>query len=334
MKALLAAGALAGAVAIGLAVETVQSLDISFDAGTRLLVVAPHPDDEALGAAGLIQRAVAAGGSVRVVMMTSGDAFPEGVEAAMHIQRPRPRDFRSYGSLRERETSSAMQLLGLNRSHVLFLGFPDGGLCLIAANYLSSKSRAFDSPYTKRDEPPVSERLIPGVRYRGDDIRRELERIIVAYRPTVVAMPHPEDEHPEHCSTNIFVREALDAVEGQYRHIAPRVLQYLIHYKQWPLDVTGGTDSTLQPPADFPPGEGEWRALTLTAEESAMKRRALGDYPSQQLVIGGFMLAFERTNELFLEGRPASAPECWCDDTNVATELPPAKYRRRPAPRR
>jgi hypothetical protein len=48
------------------------------------------------------------------------------------------------------------------------------------------------------------------------------------------------------------------------------------------------------------------------------------------LVIGRFMLAFGRSNELFLEGEPASMPECWCDGENVATELPASQYRRRP----
>jgi hypothetical protein len=47
------------------------------------------------------------------------------------------------------------------------------------------------------------------------------------------------------------------------------------------------------------------------------------------------MLAFGRDNELFLEGEPASMPECWCSDgENVATELPPSQYRRRPSHRR
>ena len=329
---LAAAGLVIAALAArALAADAIPELALSLNPETRLLVIAPHPDDEALGAAGLIQRVVAAGGSVRVVLMTSGDAFPEGVEASMKIRRPRPRDFRSYGNLRERETTVAMQRLGLNRSHLLFLGFPDGGLCLIAANYLSAKARPFDSPYTRRDEPPVYERLIPGVRYRGADVRLEIERILVSYRPTIVALPHPEDEHPEHCSTNIFVREALDAVAAKYRGFKPRLLRYLIHYKQWPLDVAGGPETPLQPPADFPPGEGGWRALTLTPDEAALKRRVFGDYPSQQLVIGRFMDAFGRSNELYLEGRPALAQECWCDDTNVATEVPPAKYRRRPA---
>jgi len=46
------------------------------------------------------------------------------------------------------------------------------------------------------------------------------------------------------------------------------------------------------------------------------------------------MKAFGRSNELFLEGRPAARPECWCDEKHVATETPPGQYRRRPMPRR
>jgi LmbE family N-acetylglucosaminyl deacetylase len=128
-------------------------------------VIDPHPDDEALGAAGLIQRVLAARGSVRVVLMTSGDAFPEGIQAATHIRRPKPRDYRNYGSLREHETAMAMQRLGVDRAHLLLLGFPDGGMCLIASHYLSARARPYKSPYTAREEPPASERLTPGMRY-------------------------------------------------------------------------------------------------------------------------------------------------------------------------
>ena len=55
---------------------------------TRLLVLSPHPDDETLGAAGLIRRVVKAGGTVRVVLLTSGDAFAEGVETSDGIVNP------------------------------------------------------------------------------------------------------------------------------------------------------------------------------------------------------------------------------------------------------
>gem|GEM_PF-5020278 len=71
--------------------------------------------------------------------------------------------------------------------------------------------------------------------------------------------------------------------------------------------------------------------MTLTAAEAETKKRALLAYQTQMLVIGRFMLAFGRTTELFLEGEPASTPECWCDGENVATDKPPAALRRKPA---
>ena len=37
---------------------------------TRLMIFSPHPDDESLGAAGLIQRVLKEGGRVKVVFMT------------------------------------------------------------------------------------------------------------------------------------------------------------------------------------------------------------------------------------------------------------------------
>src|SRR5688572_16478209 len=43
----------------------------------RLLVIAPHPDDETLGAGGLAQRVLAQGGIVRTVVVTAGDGYVE-----------------------------------------------------------------------------------------------------------------------------------------------------------------------------------------------------------------------------------------------------------------
>ena len=42
----------------------------------RVLMLAPHPDDESLGTGGLIQRATRAGGEVHVVFVTDGDNNP------------------------------------------------------------------------------------------------------------------------------------------------------------------------------------------------------------------------------------------------------------------
>jgi LmbE family N-acetylglucosaminyl deacetylase len=203
-------------------------------------------------------------------------------------------------------------------------------LCELASTYLSAKARAFESPYTGRISPPLTEQVIRGARYRGTDVRRELERLLVEFAPTIVASVHPEDEHPDHCSTHIFVREAL-AAATVVRRERPRLLHYLIHYGHWPLNAAAGVGQTLWPPNGFPPAEGRWASLTLTPDEIAAKKEALLRYRSQMLVIGRFMQAFARSNELYLEGEPASLPECWCQNgIDVATERPPELHRRRP----
>lgn len=311
-------------------------INLSVNRATRLLVVAPHPDDDVLGAGGLIRRVVKAGGTVRVVWTTSGDGFPEGVETAEGISPQvahlTPRDYETYGRLREREARAALESLGVGARSLTFLGFPDEGLCEMASTYLSAKAQAFKSPYTGRISPPLTEQVIRGVRYRGSDLRRELEQVIVSFGPTLVVAPHPEDMHPDHCSTHIFLKEAIEDLSRTGR-VRPRILHYLIHYGQWPLRNGDQVDQMLVPPRQFPPLEGRWTNLTLTPDEFGAKRVALMLYHSQMLVIGRLLLAFATHNELFVEGEPASVPECWCNGQNVATEAPPSRYRH-PPPKR
>lgn len=314
----------------GARVSDAASFTVPLDRTTRLLVIAPHPDDEALGAAGLMQRVHEGGGQVRVVLLTSGDGFPEGVEVAAGVAHPAASDFRGYGVRRERETRDAMRLIGLGPDAVTFLGFPDEGLCRLASTYLFDKRRAFESPYTNRESPPPTEQVIRGARYRGVDVRRELEKLVGDFAPTLIALPHPDDEHPDHCSTHIFAREALGNLPARLTSKV-HVLHYLVHYGQWPLTADGGIGTMISPPDGFPPAEGRWISLALTADEADVKKRALLAYGTQMQVIGRFMLAFGRGNELFLDGEPASLPECWCDGQNVATEAAPARYRHRPS---
>ena len=75
---------------------------------TRLLVIAPHPDDEVLGAGGLMQRVHATGGAVRVVYLTDGEGYPEGVMESDHTLKPTVKDYLGYGKQRRREARNAL----------------------------------------------------------------------------------------------------------------------------------------------------------------------------------------------------------------------------------
>jgi LmbE family N-acetylglucosaminyl deacetylase len=132
-----------------------------------LLVLAPHPDDETLGAGGLIQRVRTLGGNVQIVYLTDGDGFPEGVQVADHVETPSASDYRGYGRERRSEARAALRVLGVPADAHTFLSFPDSGLCQLMRTYWSERRRAYKSPYTRLDRPPKSEILVPDTEYRG-----------------------------------------------------------------------------------------------------------------------------------------------------------------------
>src|SRR5262245_24763740 len=114
---------------------------ILFDSATRLLVVAPHPDDEVIAAGGTIRRVAAAGGALRVVYLTDGEASTAGVQATEgRNDMPRPGDYRDYGQRRKREARRALGTLGVkNDAAPIFLGFPNNGLSRLMTRYWSDK---------------------------------------------------------------------------------------------------------------------------------------------------------------------------------------------------
>jgi len=111
---------------------------LAINGDTRLLVVAPHPDDEVLGAGGVMQRVHTAGGVVRVIYLTDGDGYPEGVRVEDHVEVPTAKDYRGYGRQRKREARAALNVLQLGPSLTMnFLSFPDAGLCRLTHVYWS-----------------------------------------------------------------------------------------------------------------------------------------------------------------------------------------------------
>ena len=279
--------------------ENVQAIEPLISHNTRLMVFSPHPDDESLGAGGLIQRVLKAGGRVKVVFMTNGDGFPEGVEKEHHIAVPTAKDYRKYGGERRLEVLKAITTLGMKESDVIFLGFPDGGLNYLRLEY-RSHPEPYMSPFTREKRPPASEIIVPRTDYCGRDLRKEVERVIAEFRPNLVATTPSEDQHPDHSATYYFVKKALAHWTDKHpNQPKPNLLTFLIHFGQWPIAQGAGTGSLLAPPDGFP-DKKEWISFQLKPEEVKTKRKAILEYHTQMLVMGRFLLSFARSNELFI----------------------------------
>ncbi len=263
---------------------------------TRLMVFSPHPDDESLGAAGLIQRVIETGGSVKVVFMTNGDGFPEAVEMGDHISNPTARDFRDYGEDRVEESLKALATLGMKESDVIFLRFPDGGLTALRLKH--GAKGAYTSPTTRENRPPALSVVVPQASYTGEGVQMEIERVLSDFRPNMLATTGPEDTHPDHTSTYFFVKQAWKHLSKEHPEFKPAWLIFLIHYGQWPMAQGAGTGSRLDAPDDHPNRE-KWIPLNLTSGEAATKRKALLEYQTQMIVMGRYLLSFARSNELF-----------------------------------
>ncbi len=97
----------------------IEAETIPYDAarllGERLLVLAPHPDDEVIGCGGVVAQHLRDGRTVRVVIAT------DGAEAA-----PGEQDREAYRARREEESRRGLALLGGGEIH--FLRFPDRSL--------------------------------------------------------------------------------------------------------------------------------------------------------------------------------------------------------------
>jgi LmbE family N-acetylglucosaminyl deacetylase len=181
---------------------------------TPIFVVAPHPDDEALFASGVIANAIAKGNPVKVLIVTNGD----------HIVGKK-----EYGLRRQAESVAAMTLLGLDPKNVVFLGYPGDvrGLLHIMNNYINPETsyvalsgatetygghglgnQDFHSWLT--GEP---------ARYNSISIYNDVETLVRAFRPQHLYTSSRFDEHPEHRAVYyllVRVVQSLGLDDGSY----------------------------------------------------------------------------------------------------------------------
>ena len=258
-------------------------------AGQRLLVLAPHPDDEVLCCAGTILQALTAGAEVYVVWLTNGDGFEW--DAVLSERRPRPQAaaMRRLGLLRMLEARRAAAVLGVPETNLFFLGYPDRGtLRLLLDHYLDP----YRSRYTGVSEVPYPGTLHPGAPYTGRSMESDLREVLVTVNPDMVLAPSPLDAHPDHQALAYLALRVLGNRDEE-----SKLRYWMIHGGvEWPLP------KGLHPKLPlFPPPRGRdlaWRRVSLSEDEVATKERATRAHASQMRLLFRYLEAFARENEL------------------------------------
>ena len=211
--------------------------------GDRVLVLAPHSDDEALGAAALIKKSLQSGAQVKVVLVTNGDGFRRAVGIEYGTIIPKPDEYINYGYKRQTESISALKSLGMKEQDIVSLGYPDGGISKMWSINWTEADPCF-SKYTQTCSSPYNNSYSGETLYAGENLYSDFVKIIEDFEPTVIVYPHSNDRHPDHWAVNAFVKYSI--VRSNY---APQhEWLYLVHRGDWPTPFKRRRNMYLTPP--------------------------------------------------------------------------------------
>ena len=197
----------------------------SFDS---LLILAPHPDDEVLGFAGLASAFAAAGKPVRTVVVTDGDAYcvacalwTTGSIAGKACDAATLSNFAteavdSLAEARRLESAAAAEVLG--RAPPEFLGYPDTGLAFArsmadAGNPSGLLHRSDFSACTDCLSCESGYGEGPETTLSATTLRATLDTLLGETSPnTLIATTHALDGHGDHAALGSFVAERVRAL--------------------------------------------------------------------------------------------------------------------------
>ncbi|WP_394827609.1 PIG-L deacetylase family protein [Pendulispora albinea] len=280
-----------------------------------VVIFAPHPDDETIGCAGVIQQAVAAGKKVRIVFSTLGDGYSLAAGMLLHKDESTlaQADFLALGRARQQEAIDANRTLGVNPANLVFLGYPDGAFDRVAAN---TDGKPVVSPTTGRSStygPVVPDYHASAhgqpASYTRAEALADLTEVLRQSHPSQVYVTDRNDAHPDHKATYELVKAAVEAsgYKGAF-------FTFVVHSGP-PLDWPWPQGATPQAPFQQHTANGHTYPLgvpwppnvrvPMTVAESVLKANALAAHRSQWNLPSdrGLLGAFVKSEEIFWTGR-------------------------------
>lgn len=259
----------------------------------RVVVFAPHCDDEVIAAGGLIRQAAATGAKVTVVLVTNGDGSRYAARIDSRSINVSPQYYIGFGYRRQKETRAALATVSAAKIRVITLGYPDRGL---EQMWMSNWNTPCESRYTHDSRSPYTNSMTRNAPFTGRQLMSDVKKVLKEIDPTDIYIPHPCDQHPDHWATSAFVTEALyDEGWLKDRHVG----LYLVHRGDWPLPQGLHEGTNLAPPARLDRMDTRWYQYELKSDSISAKKRAMDKYRTQTGFNRRFLLGFVRKNELF-----------------------------------
>jgi LmbE family N-acetylglucosaminyl deacetylase len=260
----------------------------------RILIVAPHVDDEAIGAGGFAVDAVARGAEVYVVFLTAGDCNRFSARLMHKTFEPTASNYLDVGRTRIAEAKNAMRILGVADDHFFVLGYPDRGLRAM----VDHPHAIVRSAGTRERAVPYADAMSPGASYTYENLMKDMRRVMAIVKPTTVIAPVPFDLHPDHSAAAEITDAALTSLADE-----PARLGYLVHTSRMHTALVPSPSRALLPPTRM---RGfTWGTYPLTREVQRAKDALLRTYKSQRPYTYILRSNFVRTNELFFVYEPA-----------------------------
>ena len=259
----------------------------------RILILAPHPDDEILGCAGVIQKAVSLNLPLRIVFLTYGDSNQWAFMVYRKHPVVMPKAIETMGVVRHDEAVAASAILGVGASHLTFLGYPDFGTIDIWLNHWGTRP-AYRSLLTRSRTVPYKDAFRYGAHYKGEEILQDIITVLRRFHPTKIFVSHPADHNGDHLAFYLFTRVALWEAKMDRFEIYP----YLIHDLSWPRIKGDHPEEIIEPPSRME-NSISWKNYFLPPSAIEKKREALEAHKSQYQSSKKYLLSFIRRNELF-----------------------------------
>lgn len=151
--------------------------------GERIVVLAPHMDDETIGCGGALALHAQQGAQTTVVFLTDGRLGARDIAALSGAQRERAQA--TLTQTRKREARAALDALGVQ--HMVCIDAPDGELA------------------------------------RSASVRGELRRILLELKPELVYLPFWLEEHADHRAASRVLLDATLTAAVDFRCIGYEV---------------------------------------------------------------------------------------------------------------